>query len=153
MKIKILSVAVICLTAFGLWLFQPYMQREYVRLSETPVTIEAEYFTVTCEPLCTQLYRVENGKITNNGVFPNMPADIPDPHSISELKDGDRLLLTGYLYVWQETNLITGSISTREINMIDVIRWQTPDRVSYKSQQSNHAPAAFRHENYTDCRP
>lgn len=140
------------LLALYIGLLQPYMQREYVRLSDAPVTIEAEYFTVTGDPLCTKLYRVIDSKITNNGVFPNMPQDIPDPHNLAELKDGDRLALTGFLYEWHETNLITGTTSQRAINMMDVIGYQALN-INYQTKLTDITPGAFRHENYTNCRP
>ncbi|WDE14218.1 hypothetical protein [Thalassomonas haliotis] len=148
---KIFYFTVSSLLIAAIWLFAPYIEGKYVRQGGL-TTIEAEYFTVTGDPLCTKLYRVEKGKITDHGVFPNMPADIPDPHTVSELKEGDRLLLTGYLYQWQETNLLTGTISKRKVNMIDVIRWQQSNRLIYKTQQREFAASAFSQKNDTDCR-
>ena len=153
MIMKFLFIIIICLVAGFIWLLQPYMQREYVRISNSLTTIEAEYITVTGDPLCTNFYRVEGGKISNNGIFPNMPEDIPDPHSLTEFKDGDRVKLTGFLYQWRETNLITGAVSTRQINMIDVLGWQSSASANYQSKQADTSPGAFRHENYTNCRP
>ncbi|WDE07947.1 hypothetical protein SG34_014275 [Thalassomonas viridans] len=149
---KIFSFLVIGLLIVAVWFLKPYVKGENVRLNGGLETIEAEYSKTTGEGFCTNLYRVVNGKITDDGIFTNMPADIPDPNTLPELKNGARVLLTGYVYEWRETNLITGSVSKRKSNMIDVVRWQTAARVSYKTQQGNLGPTAFRNGNYTNCR-
>jgi len=124
-----------------------------VRIGDTPSTITAEYYNVTCNPLCTKFYKVEDGKATNRGVFPNMPSDIPDPHTLSIFEGGDRITLTGFTYEWTETNLITNNTKKRVIDMIDVISWQYSDSIKYDSTTSDQNPKSFKHENYTDCRP
>jgi len=124
-----------------------------VRIADTPTSMTAEYYTVTGDPLCTKFYKVENGKITNKGVIPNMPHDVPDPHTLNIFKDGDRITLTGFTYEWSETNRITNKTTKHMIDMIDVISWQYPDSIKYESTTSDLSPKSFKHENYTDCRP
>ncbi|WP_281557666.1 hypothetical protein [Thalassomonas sp. RHCl1] len=153
MKVKSVFLLVLCLIAGFLWLSEPYMQRQYVRISNSPITIEAEYFTVTGDPLCTKFYRVMDGKITDTGIFPNMPTDIPDPHAVAAFKDGDRVELTGFLYQWQETNLVTGTTRSRPVNMIDVLTWQASTGIHYQSKQTNTQAGAFKQVNYTNCKP
>jgi len=128
------------------------MEYDYVRDSETPTTLVAEYYNVTDDALCTRFYEVESDEITNLGIYPRMPNDIPDPHSISEFRDGDRISLTGYTYHWRETNIITGSIRVRKINRIDVISWKKGDGFSFLSQKPRASNTRFKSENYIGCR-
>ena len=152
MILKILSTIILFIIILYVWLLKPYMHYDYMRISDTPTTIIAEYYTVTGEPLCTKFYKIENGKLTTKGISPNMPFDIPDPHSLTEFKDGDRITLTGFTYEWWATNLITNNIQKRDINMIDVITMQVSDSVIYKTKALDKSPKAFKHENYTNCR-
>lgn len=140
------------ITIFYIWLFKPYMNYDHVRTSNTPNTIVAEYFTVTGEPLCTKFYKVEKGKLTTKGIIPNMPFDIPDPHSLTTFKDGDRITLTGFTYEWRATNMITNNIQKRAENIIDVITMQVSDTVIYKTKALDQTPKAFTNVNYINCR-
>jgi len=115
MIIKVTLGIMLILSALYIWLFKPYMEYDYKRMSDIPIIIESEYFTITGEPLCTKFYKVENGKITNKGIFPNMPIDIPDPHIFSDFKEGDRVAFTGFIYQWHATNKITGESSQKGI--------------------------------------
>jgi len=116
------------------------------------VTLESEYYNVTGAPLCSKFYKVENGKITNNGIFPNMPIDIHDPHSFSDFKAGDRVTFTGFIYQWHSTNLITGESSQKIINMIDVISWNSGNSKTYTTNERDLNPSDFKQENYISCK-
>jgi len=153
MIVKILLGIVIFIITIIVLLLQPYMKYSYVRTSNTPTTIIAEFYTVTDDALCTQFYKIEEGKLTNKGIFPNMPNDIPDPHLSTEFKDGDRISLTGFSYEWWATNILTGRIQKRSINMIDVISWESSNSTFFKSENLDLSPTTFKHENYVNCRP
>ena len=153
-KLSIVLFALACLVvAVFIALTKPYMEYGYGRVDNQPVTIEVEYINVTGDPLCTKLYKVINGEVSDEGIFPNIPSDIPDPHDVAELTDGDRLSLTGYLYEWQEKNLITGNTQHRSVNQIDVISWQQGNHLVYKSSLKGISGSQFSKRNYTDCRP
>lgn len=135
-----------------IWLFKSYMKYDYKRISEIPIAIETEYFNVTGEPLCTKFYKVENGKVSNKCIYPNMPIDIPDPHSFSDFKEGDKVTLTGFIYQWHATNLITGESSQKVINMIDVISWNSGNSKTYSTNETDLNPSDFKQENYISCK-
>jgi len=128
------------------------MEYDYKRMSDIPITIESEYFTITGEPLCTKFYKIENGKITNNGIFPNMPIDIPDPHLFSDFKEGDKVTFTGFIYQWHASNLITGKSTQKVVNMIDVISWKASNLNSYTSKIIDLSASSFKQESYISCK-
>lgn len=152
MFLKITFSFMLIFSFLYIWLFKPYMDYEYKRVGDIPVTVESEYYNVTGESLCSKFYKVENGKITNLGIFPNMPIDIPDPHSFLDFKAGDRVTFTGFIYQWHSTNLITGENSQKFINMIDVISWHSGDSKNFISNETNFSPSAFTQENYISCK-
>lgn len=143
----IISLAYIFLT-------QPYLKRGYVRVADKTELIEVEYSLVTGDPLCTNLYLVSQGRMTDVGVFPSMPPDVPDPHDTNSLQEGDRLKLAGYLYEWREENRITGTVEKRSIYNIDVVAWEVLGEVgvAYSTGLSDTSKRYFQSKNYTDCR-
>jgi len=149
MKIIIyLLVAIVFGAAlFFIWLTRPYMDYQSVRLNSEPIDVIAEYRSMTGDPLCTKLYDISS----NKGIFPNVPGDVPDPHDIAVLKEGDRITLIGYSYEWQAKNLITGNIQKKPSEMIDVIAWSKAGDISFKTQLKNPTPQQFDRKNYSDC--
>ena len=145
---SILSLLLLVVIAFFVWLTKPYMSYQSVRIGDTPTTIEVEYLSMTGDALCTKLYEIHN----HQEIFPNVPDDLPDPHSISSLKEGDRITLVGYRYEWQAKNLITQSVKKKPIGMVDVVAWSKGAEVQFASSSQNLSPDKFKRENYSDCR-
>jgi len=81
-----------------------------------------------------------------------MPQDIPDPHTVKGFKDGDRISLTGFIYQWRATNVITGITTEVEVNRIDVTHWKKGNELSYVSKQAASSKTVFKSENYVSCR-
>jgi len=152
MFLKITFSIMLIFSFLYILLFKPYMKYEYKRVGDIPETVESEYYNVTGEPLCSKFYKVENGKITNNGIFPNMPIDIPDPHSFSDFKAGDRVTFTGFIYQWHAINIFTGVSTQKVVNMIDVISWKSGDSKKYTSNETDFNPSGFKQENYISCK-
>ena len=149
MKIVIYLLAAIFFAAalFFIWLTKPYMDYQSVRLAGEPIEVVAEYKSMTGDALCTKLYDVNSGK----GIFPNVPNDVPDPHDMATLKEGDRITLIGYPYECQAKNLSTGNIQKKSSGMMDVIAWNKADNEIFKTQLKNQDPQQFDRKNYTDC--
>lgn len=72
-----------------LWLTSPAFP---VSLNNEPIEVVVEYRSMTNDSLCTKLYDVNN----NQGILPNVPDDVPDPHYITTLTEGYRITLIGY---------------------------------------------------------
>lgn len=145
---SILSLLLLVVIAFFVWLTKPYMSYQSVRIGDKPTTIEVEYLSMTGDALCTKLYEINS----HQGIFPNVPDDLPDPHSISSFKEGDRITLVGYRYEWQAKNLITQSVKKKPIGMVDVVAWSKGAEVQFASSSQNLSPDKFKRENYSDCR-
>ncbi len=151
MSIKTISFvgfSVLIVSSIFVWLTKPYMSYQSVRIGDTPTTIEVEYLSMTGDALCTKLYEINN----HQGIFPNVPDDLPDPHSIPSLKEGDRITLVGYPYEWQAKNLITQSVKKKPIGMVDVVAWNKGAEIRFASNSKNLSPDKFKRENYSDCR-
>lgn len=142
-----------CTLTVYVMLAKPYIEGKYVRLSDTPADIFTSYNNVTGAPLCTKFYEVIDGKLTDYGVFPNLAKDLPDPHKFNVgLKEGDIVIFTGYLYQWQEMNLLTKEKSVRKVNLMDVIAWNVLEGKNYQTEITNHQASQFKGNNYISCR-
>ncbi len=150
--IYIVGTLLIVISAAFVWLTTPYMSYETNRSTNEIVTITAEYLNITGDPLCSKLYEIIDGETSDKAIFPNMPKDIPDPHDMTVLKDGDRLKIRGYRYQWKARNLITGNIEARPAGMVDVVAWEGPDNLHFNSAFSDAPAGQFSRRNYTDCR-
>ena len=138
----------IILTFF--YLLDFHLEAEHIRLNDKIVTIQAVYLNMTGDPICTKIYREDNGA----GVVTNIPTDVPNPNYSGELINNDKLYLKGYMYKWQETNIITGNIiEERDINVIDVIEWGVNNKTQHKTEMKSFYEGNFVSDNYTDCRP
>lgn len=135
-----------------LYLFLPYKTYKYIRVSEFPTEIITRYVSIQGDPLCTKLYEVKEGVQTSRGVFPNVPIDLLDPNISDDLHDGDTVIISGYLYQWQEKNLITQRTAVRAVNVVDLIGWES-ERTGGHETKSNHDPENFIDTNYTNCLP
>lgn len=145
--IYILSFISLLIGSLFIWLTKPYMDYQSQRLNNILTEVNVEYRSMTGDPLCTKLYDVVSGR----GIFPNVPDDVPDPHTIASLQEGDRITLIGYQYEWQARNLITGKTDKRALGMIDVVAWNNATDLHFKSQLENPQPQQFKRENYSDC--
>ncbi len=147
----VLVVVFFAAAAFAIWLFVPFTISEYVRVSEMPRQIRAQYIDIQGDPLCTKLYLIDESGQVGHGIFPRVANDIPDPNKMPSLQNGDQITLEGYFYEWKKTNKITGNIITKPVYQIDVISWSDSYANHYKSAERN--PDKFSAENYTDCHP
>ena len=135
-----------------LYLFIPYKTYEYIRVSEFPVEIITKYINIQGDPLCTKLYEMDGNVQTNKGIFPNIPIDLLDPNNSDNLHDGDTVIVRGYLYQWQEINLITQEVTVRAVNVIDLIGWESSGSGAHITKE-NHSSESFIGTNYTNCLP
>ena len=143
----LLATIIFIVVSFFIWLTKPYMDYQNVRLNNEPIEVVVEYRSMTGDSLCTKLYNVNN----NQGISPNVPDDVPDPHDITALTEGSRITLVGYSYEWQAKNLVTGNIQKKPSGMMDVIVWNGAGDTSFKTQLKNPGPQQFNRKNYSDC--
>lgn len=147
------SAAVVTLVVGGwIWLTVPYLKVTQVRIDDRPVEVRAAYSNETSDPLCTKLYALVDGRISNEPIFSRAATDIPDPNDATELKDGDQITLMGYRYEWRETNRITGHEMRRRDGRVDVIGWSGPSGEAHRSALNPEAQTTFASENYIGCR-
>lgn len=143
----------VALVAGGwIWLTLPYLEVSRVRIDASPVEVLAGFSNETADPLCTKLYKIVDGRISNEPIFSRVAADVPDPNDVTELKDGDQITLQGYRYEWRERNRITGHEAKRLDGRIDVVSWRGPSGEEHLSALDPSAPATFPNENYIGCR-
>lgn len=136
----------------AIWLFVPLSDIQYVRVSEEPTELMVAYSNETCDPLCTKLYELVDGEISDRPIFPRVATDLPHPYDDLTLRDGDHLTLRGYRYELRERNLITGSERTRLSGRVDVIAWRGPASNEQASALDTTAAENFPTENYIGCR-
>lgn len=146
------GILLIVVSAAFIWLTKPYMSYETTRSTNEIVTITAEYVNDTGEPLCSKLYEIAGGVTSGKAIIPNMPKDVPDPHDWAALEDGDFLTIYGYRYQWKARNIITGGVETRPVGMVDVVAWEGPHNLLFKSELPDAPANQFNRRNYTDCR-
>ena len=136
----------------AVWLFVPLSDMEYIRVSQEPTELMVAYSNQTCDPLCTKLYELVDGEISDKPIFPRVAADLPHPHDDLTLRYGDRLMLRGYRYELRERNLITGGERTRLSGRVDIVAWRGPASNEYASDLDPTVPENFPTENYIGCR-
>lgn len=140
------------LLAAGLiWLVAPHVDTEEVRLDEL-ASLSVAYSNETADPLCTKLYEITDGRASDRPVFPRVAADLDDPNQDATLKEGDRLVVRGYRYLWRERNRITGNESLRPTGRIDVVAWRGPSGKDFVSKLDPALRQNFPVENYVGCR-
>jgi|GEM_PF-6548944 len=110
------------------------------------------YSSETCDPLCTKLYELVDGEISDKPIFPRVAADLPHPHDDLTLRHGDRLMLRGYRYGLRERNLITGGEHTRLSGRVDIVAWRGPAGNEQASALDPTVSENFPAENYIGCR-
>jgi hypothetical protein len=132
------------------YLFVPYERYEYVRSKNQIQTVTVEYANMTGNPLCSKLYFVIDGEVTRQALLARLPSDIPDPNRVDQVIDGRRLIVTGYPNLWRATNLITGSVKTRNTGLFDIVSWRDTSGQEHKTNNA-HFPENFISKNYIDC--
>lgn len=154
MKVFLYTLGLLVVVSAGafLWLTKPHMSYVSTRATDSPVQVEVEYVNVTGDALCSKLYQLVDDEATDKAVFPNVPDDIPDPHDVDDLADGDRLTIEGFPYEWSAINRVTGTTTTKATGMVDVIAWEGPDGLAFRSKLQADSGEIFDRRNYTDCR-
>ena len=147
-----LATGIAVVAAGWIWLTVPYLEVARVRIDDRPVEILAAYSNETSDPLCTKLYELVDGRISNQPIFSRVAADVPDPNEDTALRDGDQITLNGYRYEWRQRNRITGHQVTRRDGRMDVVSWRGPSGEQHVSTLDPSTPTTFPSENYIDCR-
>ena len=152
-RLAIAVVASACVLGLVLfWVWAPYLDGAYVRVSKEPIELVAIYSNETSDPLCSKLYEGVDGRKSDVAVFARVAADLPDPNASTDLSDGDEVTLRGYRYEWSETNSLTGETSTRPSGRVDVVAWVGPNGERLTSKLDPNDPESFSTENYVGCR-
>ena len=167
------------LVAGYIFLFQPHVSFEEVRISNQLKEVNAVFVNVTGDPLCAKLYkldRMDNNKpvASDTPFFITLPDGAPSPIG-GNLGYADNIyVLRGYAYQYEEKNLLTGASNTMPSYRFDVIAWEikTPykkwkepapnevgsieskistDPVSFQFTDTDHNPSQFIDNNYIDC--
>jgi hypothetical protein len=146
-------IGIVAVVGAGLlWLTAPYIEVDRVRIDEQPVEITAMFSNQTQDPLCTKLYALVDGHLSNEPILSTVAADVPDPNDDVSLKDGDQLALRGYRYEWRKRNRITGHQVTGRDGRMDVVGWRGPSATQHVSKLDPTLPGTFRTVNYVGCR-
>lgn len=129
---------------FYVFVMQPYIVLEEVRVSDKPETVAAVYVNITGEPYCTKLYRVASnkGKKTadmNKPLFPALPVDIPAPDDDSHAYHDNVFILIGFSYKIVVKNLITGDEKARRSPRFDVTAWKLAPPYTKWTNRQNQA--------------
>jgi hypothetical protein len=147
------SAAFVASVAVGwIWLTVPYLEVMQARIDDRPVDLRAAFSNETSDPLCTKLYELVDGRISNKPIFSRVATDISDPNEATDLKDGDQIVLRGYRYERRERNRITGHEVKRRDGRVDVIGWSGPSGVEHHSTLDPRVQTTFGRENYIGCR-
>ena len=143
-----ISLVALLVIAAAIWLIAPFSRYEYIRSSSQTEVLQAQFVNLQGDPLCTKIYLIDKSGKVGHGIIPRVPSDIPDPNKYS-LKNGDKIILEGFLYTWTKTNTLTGAVTTKPSYRLDVLSWRDDAGNTYRSSQKDES--AFKGENYTDC--
>lgn len=150
-NLKLAGLVILMTLAAVLVISKPYLSYQYVRASEAPITLQALVVTPNSRDVsCTKLFKIVDGKPSAAGVFPALPNDVPDPNTFRENIDGEIITITGYPYVWQTENLITGTKTQQAVNLIDVVAWQGKG-YSFETKHADHSAKQFVRKPYKTC--
>jgi hypothetical protein len=134
------------------WLAAPYLEVARVRIDNKPVEVAVMFANETEDPLCTKLYAVIGGQLSNQPIFSTVAADVPDPNEDVSLQTGDQLALRGYRYEWRKRNKITGHEVAGRDGHMDVVGWRGPSGIEHVSKLDTALPQTFPPVNYVGCR-
>lgn len=175
----VLLIILALLIAGYLYLFQPHITFEEVRVSNQPGNVTAVFVNVTGDPLCAKLYKLDhmdNHKpvASKDPLFIALPNLAPSPVR-GNLGYADNIYsLKGYNYQYVTRNRLAGTTKTRPSHRFDVIKWEivTPykkwkdsgpegktmakavissESVAYEFNSTDHSRNQFVSDNYVDC--
>ncbi|MBT1064087.1 hypothetical protein KJY73_10910 [Bowmanella sp. Y26] len=125
-KFFLITISIILAVFF--WLFQPFSSFSEERLSSQPERVTVVYVTVTGDPQCTKLYKLDSWQ-DNKPIASKEPVLLALPERLPSPEDGDYAYadnvfeLTGFRYQFQESNRLTGSVAVRPSNRFDLVAW------------------------------